>query len=65
MRRSGGSSTYVGGGVFLHSGGGRQAQCIVTLAFQGGRVVNVSYRASGGAITAPDEACGTIVQSCL
>lgn len=65
MLRSGGSTTYVGGGVFLHSGGGGQSQCVATLAFQGGRVANVSYRSSGGAVTAPDEACGNIVKSCL
>lgn len=62
---TGGSSTYVGNGMFINSGHTNQAQCVVTIAIRGGVVSNINYRSSGGAITAPDEACGYVVRSCL
>lgn len=65
MRREDGDISYVGNGVFLTSSATMQAQCIVTLSLRGGVVASVNYRSSGGAITAPDEACGYVVRSCL
>lgn len=62
---TGGSSTYVGNDMFINSGHTNQAQCVVTIAIRGGVVSNINYRSSGGAITAPDEACGYVVRSCL
>lgn len=62
---SGGSTTYVGNGMFINNSHANQAQCVVTIAIRGGAVSNISYRSSGGAITAPDEACGYVVRNCL
>lgn len=62
---SGGSAMYLGNGMFTTHGSSRQAQCVVTIAFQGNRVAAVNYRSSGGAIIAPDEACGSVVRGCL
>jgi hypothetical protein len=59
------------GNVFVNSSGGfysgssRQAKCIVNFAVRDGRVASVNYRSSGGAITAPDEACGIVVHGCM
>lgn len=60
-----GTTTYLGNGVFMHAGGGNNTSCIVTLALRNNRVAAVNYRSSGGALIAPDEACGLVVKSCL
>lgn len=63
--RHGGSTTYLGNGIFTSTGHSRQSQCIVTFAIQGGKVASVNYRSAGGAPIAPDEACGYVVRGCL
>jgi hypothetical protein len=52
-------------GTTIYSGASRQSQCVVSIAIQDGTVAAVTYRSTGGAITAPDEACGQIVKGCL
>lgn len=63
--RHGGSTTYLGSGVFVSNSRSRQAQCTVTFGIQNGKVASVNYRTAGGALIAPEEACGYVVRGCL
>jgi hypothetical protein len=58
-------SGFVEGNSIIYSGGSRQAQCVVNIAIRNDYVSDVNYRSSGGAITAPDEACGIVLRGCL
>lgn len=65
LRRSNVTADHLGGGFVLFSGTAAQSQCIVTMTLTGGVVTAVNYQSSGGTLIAPDEACGSVVRSCL
>ena len=63
------TSTFTGGGVeyFAYSSAVTKTnnQCVMTLTFSGDRVSAVAYRTVSGVFTAPQEACGDMVSTCL